>query len=107
MSRFSSWGVVTALLCLAGLLLLLDFSWYEGGASTPPVEEEYVVSRAQLLDDPVGFKSFWLKQLGHSNKSSIEAAARQQPGDAEQKLAAQLKQPGVICKNTCFKVIWC
>lgn len=106
MARLSSWGVVAALLVLAGLLLLLDFSWYEGDAEALPEAEDFVTSRAAQLDDPVGFKGFWLKQQGYTNKSSLEAVSRKQYRDAEKKLAAQMKQPGVICKNTCFKVCW-
>jgi hypothetical protein len=104
MAKLSSWGVVAALLVLAGLLLVLDFSWYDGDAITLPEVEDFVATRAAQLDDPVGFKSFWLQQQGYTNKSSLEAVSRKQYRDAEQKLAAQMKQPGVICKNTCFKV---
>jgi hypothetical protein len=104
MAKLSSCGVLAALLILAGMLLVLDFSWYEGDAITLPQVEDFVATRAAQLDDPVGFKNFWLQQQGYTNKSSLEAVSQKQYRDAEQKLAAQMKQPGVICKNTCLKV---
>lgn len=107
MTKFStSWVVV--LLAMGGLLLLLDLSWYDEGASTPNESDpglDVISTKTAQLDDPVGFKSHWLQQQGYdSNKSSIEAVRRQRHRDEEQKLAAQLAQPGVICTNTCFKV---
>lgn len=101
-NRSHRWAVATALLCLAALCLVLDFSQFAGGGdSIPPEQEEFVDTRLEQLDDPVGFKSYFLQQQGHS---SMEAVARKKHRDAQQTLAAQLKQPGVICENTCFKV---
>jgi hypothetical protein len=103
-NRSHRWAVATALLCLAALCLVLDFSQYAGGGDSIPAEqEEFVDTTLEQLDDPVGFKSYFLQQQGHS---SIEAVARKKHRDAEQKLAAQLKLPGVICENTCFKVCY-
>lgn len=90
------------LLCLGGILVVFDS--FSATEPPPPEPEDPVVVRAAQLDDPVGFKSHWLQQQGYKADRSIEAVARQQHSSAESLRAAQLKQPGVICTNTCFKV---
>lgn len=103
-NRSPRWALATTLLCVAALCLVLDFSQFAGGSdSIPPEQAELVDTRVEQLDDPVGFKSYFLQQQGHS---SIEAVSRKKHRDAQQKLAAQLKLPGVMCKNTCFKVCY-
>jgi hypothetical protein len=109
MTKFQSWGLVAALLVMACFFVLLDFSWYGDSSVTAPEEEEFVSDVISTitaqLDDPVGFKGYWLQQQGFdSNKSSIEAVRKQRHRDEDKRLAAQLAQPGVICTNTCFKV---
>lgn len=104
MTRSKGIGAVAAFLVIAAALTLLDLSWYEDSTSTPGEPEDIIVTRASQLDDPVGFKAFWMQQQGYSAKSSIEAVRRQRHSSQQQKLDAQKRQPGVVCENTCFKV---
>jgi hypothetical protein len=104
LARYKGIWAVAALLALAAILMLFDLSWSDGGSSTPVEPEDITVTKTAQLDDPVGFKAFWMQQQGYSAKSSLEAVRRQRHSSQQKKLEAQKKQPGVICENTCFKV---
>jgi hypothetical protein len=102
-------GIVLALLIAAALLVLYHMHWGSGGgmqgdAGQPAGPQDTFMTRAAALDDPVGFKGFWLQQQGHRNTSTLEAVEQQKHSSEDKRRAAQLAQPGVLCTNTCFKV---